>query len=155
MVGYNDGPAGSTRARAARELRLFSDAGRCCRPILIVEDQSLLLKKEHIDKLRDKVEARCASTIQREVRARHAALMASVRAAVTLQAAARRMMACRETSWHRERRDAANILQQAALRRGYVRELAEQRALTLEAEGRMRLAEELRAWIHAPQPAPC
>jgi DNA-directed RNA polymerase II subunit RPB2 len=38
----------------ARELRLFSDAGRCCRPILIVEDQSLLLKKEHIDKLRDK-----------------------------------------------------------------------------------------------------
>ncbi|EOD11634.1 hypothetical protein EMIHUDRAFT_465037 [Emiliania huxleyi CCMP1516] len=44
----------SAEVSIARELRLFSDAGRCCRPILIVEDQSLLLKKEHIDKLRDK-----------------------------------------------------------------------------------------------------
>tara|TARA_B100000524_G_scaffold317617_1_gene196729 strand:- start:1226 stop:3235 length:2010 start_codon:yes stop_codon:yes gene_type:complete len=39
-----------------RELRLFSDAGRCCRPIFIVEDQKLLLRKEHIYKLRNKEE---------------------------------------------------------------------------------------------------
>jgi len=39
-----------------RELRLFSDAGRCCRPIFIVKDQKLVLKKEHIAKLRDKEE---------------------------------------------------------------------------------------------------
>merc|ERR1740130_2394032 len=41
---------------AARELRLFSDPGRCCRPIFIVEEQKLLLKKEHIRKLRNKEE---------------------------------------------------------------------------------------------------
>ena len=41
---------------AARELRIFSDPGRCCRPIFIVENQSLLLKKEHIHKLRHKEE---------------------------------------------------------------------------------------------------
>jgi len=39
-----------------RELRLFSDPGRCCRPIFIVENQKLLMRKEHIDKLRDKEE---------------------------------------------------------------------------------------------------
>merc|ERR1740136_4082 len=41
---------------AARELRLFSDPGRCCRPIFIVEEQKLLLKKVHIRKLRNKEE---------------------------------------------------------------------------------------------------
>lgn len=41
---------------AARELRLFSDPGRCCRPIFIVEEQKLLLKKDHIRKLRNKEE---------------------------------------------------------------------------------------------------
>jgi len=40
-----------------RELRLFSDAGRCCRPIFIVEDQKLLIKKKHIEKLRSKEES--------------------------------------------------------------------------------------------------
>ena len=35
---------------AARELRLFSDPGRCCRPIFIVEEQKLLLRKEHVIK---------------------------------------------------------------------------------------------------------
>mmetsp|Transcript_7174 Transcript_7174/g.15859 ORF Transcript_7174/g.15859 Transcript_7174/m.15859 type:complete len:1170 (-) Transcript_7174:18-3527(-) len=37
-----------------RELRLFSDPGRCCRPIFIVEDQKLLIKKHHIEQLRNK-----------------------------------------------------------------------------------------------------
>lgn len=31
-----------------RELRLYTDAGRVCRPLFIVEDQSLLLTKQHI-----------------------------------------------------------------------------------------------------------
>lgn len=28
-----------------QELRLYSDAGRCCRPLFIVEDQQLIIKK--------------------------------------------------------------------------------------------------------------
>jgi RNA polymerase Rpb2, domain 4 len=28
-----------------QELRLFSDAGRCCRPLFIVDNQQLLIKK--------------------------------------------------------------------------------------------------------------
>ena len=28
-----------------QELRLYGDAGRCCRPLFIVEDQQLLVKK--------------------------------------------------------------------------------------------------------------
>lgn len=31
-----------------RELRLYTDAGRVCRPLFIVDDQSLLLTKQHI-----------------------------------------------------------------------------------------------------------
>ena len=31
-----------------REIRLFTDSGRCCRPLLVVEDNALLLKREHI-----------------------------------------------------------------------------------------------------------
>ena len=42
---------------ANRELRLFSDPGRCCRPIFIVEDQKLLIRKQHIMKLRHKEES--------------------------------------------------------------------------------------------------
>lgn len=34
-----------------QELRLFTDAGRCCRPLFIVEDQQLLIKKGDIHKL--------------------------------------------------------------------------------------------------------
>ncbi|BGP39455.1 DNA-dependent RNA polymerase II [Rhodotorula kratochvilovae] len=34
-----------------RELRLFTDAGRVCRPLFVVEDQRLALRKEHIDAL--------------------------------------------------------------------------------------------------------
>eukprot|EP01094_Clydonella_sp_ATCC50884_P008296 TRINITY_DN1766_c0_g1_i2.p1 TRINITY_DN1766_c0_g1~~TRINITY_DN1766_c0_g1_i2.p1 ORF type:complete len:1180 (-),score=381.56 TRINITY_DN1766_c0_g1_i2:113-3652(-) len=37
-----------------RELRIYSDAGRCCRPVFIVEDQRLRLKKSHIKKLDSK-----------------------------------------------------------------------------------------------------
>lgn len=31
-----------------QELRLYTDFGRCCRPLFIVEDQSLLIKKSDI-----------------------------------------------------------------------------------------------------------
>jgi DNA-directed RNA polymerase II subunit RPB2 len=37
-----------------REIRIFTDAGRICRPLLIVENQKLLLKKRHIDMLKDR-----------------------------------------------------------------------------------------------------
>lgn len=37
-----------------RELRLYSDAGRCCRPLFIVEEQKLKIKKHHIRGLQDK-----------------------------------------------------------------------------------------------------
>ena len=35
-----------------REIRIYTDAGRICRPLLIVENQKLLLKKNHIDELK-------------------------------------------------------------------------------------------------------
>lgn len=34
-----------------RELRIFTDAGRVCRPLFVVEDQQLALRREHIDML--------------------------------------------------------------------------------------------------------
>uniref|UniRef100_A0A224YXA5 DNA-directed RNA polymerase subunit beta n=1 Tax=Rhipicephalus zambeziensis TaxID=60191 RepID=A0A224YXA5_9ACAR len=37
-----------------REIRIYTDAGRICRPLLIVEDQKLLLKRRHIDNLKDR-----------------------------------------------------------------------------------------------------
>ncbi|PAV86347.1 hypothetical protein WR25_14664 isoform B [Diploscapter pachys] len=36
-----------------REIRIFTDAGRVCRPLLIVENQKLLLKKSHVEKLKN------------------------------------------------------------------------------------------------------
>ncbi|XP_039254275.1 DNA-directed RNA polymerase II subunit RPB2 [Styela clava] len=36
-----------------REIRIYTDAGRICRPLLIVENQKLLLKKRHIDLLKE------------------------------------------------------------------------------------------------------
>ena len=39
-----------------RELRLFSDPGRCCRPLFIVQDQKLCIKKSHIYRLQNKEE---------------------------------------------------------------------------------------------------
>eukprot|EP00118_Oscarella_pearsei_P025653 m.308540 g.308540 ORF g.308540 m.308540 type:complete len:1181 (+) comp44175_c0_seq1:66-3608(+) len=37
-----------------REIRIYTDAGRVCRPLLIVENQKLLLKKSHIDQLKER-----------------------------------------------------------------------------------------------------
>ncbi|XP_072027368.1 DNA-directed RNA polymerase II subunit RPB2 [Amphiura filiformis] len=37
-----------------REIRIYTDAGRICRPLLIVESQKLLLKKRHIDMLKER-----------------------------------------------------------------------------------------------------
>eukprot|EP00026_Physarum_polycephalum_P001110 Phypoly_transcript_01111.p1 GENE.Phypoly_transcript_01111~~Phypoly_transcript_01111.p1 ORF type:complete len:1127 (+),score=213.78 Phypoly_transcript_01111:267-3647(+) len=37
-----------------KELRLYTDAGRACRPLLIVEDKKILLKQSHIMKLQRK-----------------------------------------------------------------------------------------------------
>lgn len=37
-----------------REIRIYTDAGRICRPLLIVENQKLLLKKRHVDRLKEK-----------------------------------------------------------------------------------------------------
>ena len=34
--------------------RIYTDAGRICRPLLIVEKQKLLLKRRHIDLLKEK-----------------------------------------------------------------------------------------------------
>ncbi len=36
-----------------REIRIYTDAGRICRPLLIVEQQKLLLKRRHIDQLKE------------------------------------------------------------------------------------------------------
>lgn len=37
-----------------REIRIYTDAGRVCRPLLIVDEhQNLALKKKHIDQLKD------------------------------------------------------------------------------------------------------
>jgi DNA-directed RNA polymerase II subunit RPB2 len=37
-----------------REIRISTDAGRICRPLLIVENQKLLLQKRHIEMLSDR-----------------------------------------------------------------------------------------------------
>lgn len=37
-----------------REIRIYTDAGRICRPLLIVENQKLLLKKTHVDMLKER-----------------------------------------------------------------------------------------------------
>lgn len=37
-----------------REIRIYTDAGRICRPLLIVENQKLLLKKKHIEQLKNR-----------------------------------------------------------------------------------------------------
>lgn len=35
-----------------REIRIYTDAGRICRPLLIVENQKLVLKKNHIESMK-------------------------------------------------------------------------------------------------------
>ena len=37
-----------------REIRIYTDAGRICRPLLIVENQKLLLKQSHIKQLKQR-----------------------------------------------------------------------------------------------------
>lgn len=37
-----------------REIRIYTDAGRICRPLLIVENQKLLLKRRHIEMLKNR-----------------------------------------------------------------------------------------------------
>jgi len=37
-----------------REIRIYTDAGRICRPLLIVEDCRLLIKRDHIENLKNK-----------------------------------------------------------------------------------------------------
>jgi DNA-directed RNA polymerase II subunit RPB2 len=37
-----------------REIRIYSDAGRICRPLMIVEKQKLLLKQRHVDLLKER-----------------------------------------------------------------------------------------------------
>lgn len=37
-----------------REIRIYTDAGRICRPLLIVQDQKLLLKKRDIELLKER-----------------------------------------------------------------------------------------------------
>ena len=37
-----------------REIRIYTDAGRICRPLLIVDENKLLLKKHHIDQLKER-----------------------------------------------------------------------------------------------------
>jgi DNA-directed RNA polymerase II subunit RPB2 len=37
-----------------REIRIYTDAGRICRPLLIVDNGQLLLKKRHIDMLKER-----------------------------------------------------------------------------------------------------
>jgi DNA-directed RNA polymerase II subunit RPB2 len=37
-----------------REIRIYTDSGRICRPLLIVEDCRLLMKKNHIEMLKDR-----------------------------------------------------------------------------------------------------
>ena len=37
-----------------REIRIYTDAGRICRPLLIVEDNRLLMKRQHIEMLKNR-----------------------------------------------------------------------------------------------------
>lgn len=37
-----------------REIRIYTDSGRICRPLLIVEECKLLMKKNHIEMLKDR-----------------------------------------------------------------------------------------------------
>lgn len=42
---------GVVRDIRLKELRLYTDYGRCCRPLFIVENQKLLIKKQDIQAL--------------------------------------------------------------------------------------------------------
>uniref|UniRef100_A0A7S1KQ14 DNA-directed RNA polymerase subunit beta n=1 Tax=Percolomonas cosmopolitus TaxID=63605 RepID=A0A7S1KQ14_9EUKA len=42
------------RDTSSREIHIWTDAGRCCRPLFIVEDDQLRIKKEHIQRLENR-----------------------------------------------------------------------------------------------------
>jgi DNA-directed RNA polymerase II subunit RPB2 len=44
---------------AARELRVQTDAGRMCRPLFVVQDQEIAVRKSHIRKILEKVGPLC------------------------------------------------------------------------------------------------
>merc|ERR1711935_230841 len=46
-----DAEVSIVRDIAAKEVRIYTDAGRICRPLFIVVDQQLMLKKQHIIQL--------------------------------------------------------------------------------------------------------
>jgi DNA-directed RNA polymerase II subunit RPB2 len=46
---------GVVRDIRLKELRLYTDYGRCSRPLFIVEGQRLLIKKAHIQALQQRV----------------------------------------------------------------------------------------------------
>ena len=37
-----------------REIRIWTDAGRICRPLIIVEKGQLCIKKHHVEKLKER-----------------------------------------------------------------------------------------------------
>lgn len=55
-----------------REIRIYTDAGRICRPLLIVENQKLLLKTHHIQMLKEREynNARCVHDVMVRVYSR-------------------------------------------------------------------------------------
>jgi DNA-directed RNA polymerase II subunit RPB2 len=46
-----DAEVSIVRDIAAKEIRIYTDAGRICRPLFVVQDQQLLIKKHHIMQL--------------------------------------------------------------------------------------------------------
>jgi len=54
MVWFNFFQVSMVRDIRDREIRINTDAGRICRPLLIVEDQKLLLKVKHMNLLKDR-----------------------------------------------------------------------------------------------------
>ena len=37
-----------------QEIQIYTDAGRICRPLLVVENQQLMLRKHHIEQLKER-----------------------------------------------------------------------------------------------------
>lgn len=54
IVAHNLPQVSMIRDFQDREVRIYTDAGRICRPLLIVENQKLLLKKSHIQQLKER-----------------------------------------------------------------------------------------------------
>lgn len=50
------GPNPRSPCRLLQELRLYTDYGRCCRPLFIVEEQALLIKKKDVIMLQNREE---------------------------------------------------------------------------------------------------